>query len=280
MPPFPATVAPSSNTAATTIREASRMQESPIELHQFSHSHFNEKVRWALDYKGVPHVRICYLPGPHVPQIRRLTGQTQVPVLRIDGRSVHGSATILDLLEQRFPSPPLYPADVAARDEALLIQEKLDSQLGPEVRRAAFDATIHDGAYVATMFASEKAAWKQTAYRTAFPLVRTLMKKSMNITPETGRRAAERVTALLDFLAEKASATGYLVGETFTVADLTAAALLGPVALVNHPDMKQSEPMPPRFAALCEGWKDHPGMRWAYEIWRKHRPPRRGVVIA
>jgi glutathione S-transferase len=256
------------------------MQESPIELHQFSHSHYNEKVRWALDYKGIPHVRICYLPGPHVPQIRRISGQTQVPVLRIDGRTVHGSATILETIEQRFPARPLFPAGSAARDEAVALETKLDAELGPEVRRAAFDATIDNAAYVATMFASEKPAWKQAAYRTAFPLVRTLMKKSMNITPETGRRAVERVTVLLDFLAEKSSATGYLVGEVFTVADLTAAALLGPVARVNHPDMKQAEPMPPRFAALCDQWKDHPGMRWAHGIWRKHRPPRRGVIIA
>ena len=105
------------------------MVESPIELHQFSHSHYNEKVRWALDYKRIPHVRINYLPGPHVPQIRRMTGQTEVPVLRIDGRVVHGSATIIDLIEQRFPSPPLYPADAAARHERPL--ERIIRHLKP-----------------------------------------------------------------------------------------------------------------------------------------------------
>ncbi len=102
----------------------------------------------------------------------------------------------------------------------------------------------------------------------------------MNITPETGRRAKERVDALLDFLAEKSAPTGYLVGDSFTVADLTAAALLGPVLLVDHPDMRQPEPRPPRYARLCEEWAAHPAVQWARGIYAKHRPPRRGVVIA
>lgn len=256
------------------------MEESPIELHQFSHSHFNEKVRWALDYKGLPHVRINYIPGPHAPQIRRMTGQNQVPVLRIDGRAVHGSATILDVVEQRFPSPPLYPADPSLRAEALALQTRLDAELGPEVRRAAFETMLDDAAFVVATFASEKAAWKRKAYLATFPLVRNVMRKSMNITPETGRRAQERVTKLLDFLAEKSAKTGYLAGDTFSIADLTAAALLGPVLLVDHPDMKQAEPRPPRFASLCAEWAAHPGMTWARGIWSSHRPPRRGIVIA
>ncbi len=256
------------------------MQESPIELHQFSHSHYNEKVRWALDYKGVPHVRICYIPGPHVPQIRRMTGQAEVPVIRIDGHTIHGSATIIDLLERRFPSPPLYPADAAAREEALALEARLDADLGPEVRRAAFHTMLDDGAFVVATFASEKAAWKRRAYQAVFPLVRVLMKRQMNITPETARHSRDIVEEFLEFLAAKTAATGYLVGDAFTVADLTAAALLAPLALVDHPDMRQAEPRPPRYAALCAQWAPHPAMLWVHDIWRRHRPPRGGVVIA
>jgi glutathione S-transferase len=256
------------------------MQESPIELHQFSHSHYNEKVRWTLDYKDLPHVRICYIPGPHAPQIRSMTGQTETPVLRVDGTTAHGSARIIDLLEQRFPSPPLYPSDPALRDEALAIQARLDAELGVEVRLAVFETTLDSPSFVAATFASEKAPWKRKLYETTFPLTRVVLRKVMDITPENGRRARERVAVLLDYLAEKSAGTGYLVGDGFTVADLTGAALLGPVALVEHPDMRQAEPRPARFSQLCAEWAEHPGMRWAKSIWQKHRPPRRGVVIA
>jgi hypothetical protein len=36
--------------------------ETPV-LFQFTYSHFNEKARWALDLKHVPHVRHSLLPG-------------------------------------------------------------------------------------------------------------------------------------------------------------------------------------------------------------------------
>ena len=255
------------------------MEESPIELHQFSHSHFNEKVRWALDYKGVRHVRINYLPGPHLLQVRRLSGQSLVPVLCMDGRTLAGSASIVDAIEQRFPSPPLYPADPAEREEALTVQAKLDAELGPEIRRAGFACFLDDKSFVVSTFASEKPKWKRKLYKAALPGIRVAMRKSMNITPETGRRAKERVDVLLDFIAEKTAATGYFVGGRFTVADLAAAALLGPAILVDHPDMKQA-PNPPRaFAALCAEWASHPAMQWGQRIWRDHRPASRGIVI-
>jgi hypothetical protein len=45
----------------------------------FSPSHFNEQARWALDWKGLAHTRIAYLPGPHAPQMQRLSGRQPIP---------------------------------------------------------------------------------------------------------------------------------------------------------------------------------------------------------
>src|SRR5258705_41123 len=50
-------------------------------LWHFTVSHFNEKVRWALDFKLIPHVRRALLPVAHLLKIWRMTGQTAVPVL-------------------------------------------------------------------------------------------------------------------------------------------------------------------------------------------------------
>jgi glutathione S-transferase len=38
------------------------MMAVPV-LWQFAFSHFNEKVRWALDWKGIPHVRRSLPPA-------------------------------------------------------------------------------------------------------------------------------------------------------------------------------------------------------------------------
>ena len=37
-------------------------------------SHFNEKVRWALDYKRIPHTRRSMLPGVHQMVLKRKAG--------------------------------------------------------------------------------------------------------------------------------------------------------------------------------------------------------------
>jgi glutathione S-transferase len=68
------------------------MSGTRIVLHQFQQSHFNEKARWGLDWKGLPHRRVSHLPGPHLPQTRRLSGQTATPVLDLDAEVVEKQA--------------------------------------------------------------------------------------------------------------------------------------------------------------------------------------------
>ncbi len=43
------------------------------ELYMFRKSHFNEKARWTLDLKALPHRRIALLPGPHASTDRKST---------------------------------------------------------------------------------------------------------------------------------------------------------------------------------------------------------------
>lgn len=80
-----------------------------IKLYQFCISHYCEKVRWALDYKGVNYQAVNLLPGQHVKTIRELTGaESSVPVLEHDGQIIQGSGQILDYLDQDLSG---YPSD-------------------------------------------------------------------------------------------------------------------------------------------------------------------------
>ena len=81
-----------------------------LKLYQFAISHYCEKIRWALEYKGLNYETVNLLPGQHVKTIRKLTGQaSSVPVLEHDGQVVQGSAAILDYLDQAFPEHSLTP---------------------------------------------------------------------------------------------------------------------------------------------------------------------------
>ena len=98
-------------------------------------SHFNEKVRWALDHKGIAHRRRVLGPN-YLIRAWRATGQGQLPILWLDGRAIHDSTRIIAALEERCPEPALYPADGELRRRALALEDELDEGLGPALRAA------------------------------------------------------------------------------------------------------------------------------------------------
>jgi glutathione S-transferase len=249
------------------------MPEPRLELLQFPYSHYNEKARWALDVKRVPHARRSLLPGPHAPTILRLTGETTVPVMRFGDEIVAGSARIIDELERRFPEPALYPADAALRRRALEIQAWLDDDIGPRVRRGVFAALLQEPAYVCWTFSSERGAPVRALYRALFPLTKIVMKRSMGLTgPASVEDAHAGVKRALDFVASEAGPHGYLVGDAFTVADLTAASLLAPAVMPPDSPMALPLPRPVRVREWLARWATHPGTAWVRDQYRRHRP--------
>lgn len=74
-------------------------------LWQVDVSHYSEKARWALAWKGVEHRRRSPPPGAHMIVALWLTrgaGYT-FPVLSIDGRQIADSTAIIAALEERYP---------------------------------------------------------------------------------------------------------------------------------------------------------------------------------
>ena len=241
------------------------------ELFQFQSSHFNEKARWALDLKQVPHVRTSLLPGPHVLTVKKLTGDTQVPVLRERDRIIAGSAQIIDHLEQTFPTPPLYPEDPALRREALEIQREFDDEVGPAVRVALFFEAM-DADFAVRSFCEDRSPFARAMYRLSFAPVSRLMKSKMKIDAANAAAARERTRKALDFVAERGSANGHLIGNDFTVADLACAALL----MVTVPVGEWGGPAIPRTAKVeswLERWATHPGTTWVEATYRRWRRP-------
>ena len=79
------------------------MQTTTPHLLHFRLSHYNEKVRWALDFKGWPHTREALVPGFHGLRAHWLTGQTELPALVVDGTVLTGSSHIVSEIERRVP---------------------------------------------------------------------------------------------------------------------------------------------------------------------------------
>jgi len=115
-----------------------------MQLHQFRHSAFCEKVRLILAFKGLHADLIEVVPGMGQVALFRLSGQRQVPVL-VDGEEVVADSTEIALyLEQRHPQPPLLPADGSARARVLLMEDWADTALAAGVRQALWQAAVAD----------------------------------------------------------------------------------------------------------------------------------------
>jgi maleylpyruvate isomerase len=76
-----------------------------------------ERVRIALNLKGLPY---DYVSIPSLPpgEYQRINPQGLMPALEVDGRVIAQSGAILQFLEERFPDPPLLPADPVTRAQA------------------------------------------------------------------------------------------------------------------------------------------------------------------
>jgi glutathione S-transferase len=244
--------------------------DTPV-LWQFTSSHFNEKARWALDFKRVPHIRNSLVPGFHVATVKRMTGKTHVPVLKLNGEIFGDSSKIIEALERTFPTPPLYPDDPAERRRALDLEDFFDEELGPYIRRWIFHMILPYPRFVRAAFVNHASLPIRLAQRAMSPLVGPVMRKQMNINPESAEIARVKTIAAMDRLEQQLRPSGYLVGDRFTVADLTAAALLSPIARPPEFPYKSDAALPPEFAKARESLQGHRAFQWTLETYRQHR---------
>jgi len=245
-------------------------------LWQIDYSHYAEKVRWALEYKGVDHVRRSPLPGAHIPIALVLTrgAQPTVPVLQIDGRAIGDSTEIIAALESIHPEPPLYPIDAAERARAIELEDWFDENLGPHARLLSFYELIQEPDVFAEVASQTvpgplgKAKPVVGAYARAFTSIRFGANSD-----EAAERAREAIIVALDKLEEElGKGEGeFLVGDSLSVADITAAALFYPVVLPPEGPLDPSLPRPPALERFRQSLSDRRGFKWVEETFSKHR---------
>ena len=194
-------------------------------------SHYNEKARWALDYKRIPHKRRVPIPGLHGIRASLLTraAQRRLPVLELNGRRIGDSTAIIAALEEHTPKPPLYPHDPLDCARALELEDWFDENLAPPLRRFIWRHTLPDTDAVLAALFMRPSPMRARMLRATAPIARWAVRRDYDITDETAKQARAEVVVAMDRLEAELQPCGYLVGDGFTVADLTAAALFTPV---------------------------------------------------
>jgi glutathione S-transferase len=237
-------------------------------LWQYNFSNFNEKARWALDIKQVAHVRRSLLPTSPRAVLFSLRGT--LPVLDLDGERIVDSTRIVEALERRSPEPALFPEDPPERRRALELEDFFDEHAGHEVRRAAFFELRDEPDYLSAFLTTGRGVATRRLFRAmlSVPGSMAYANRRYRLNAADAARAATTLAAALDRIMAERQPSGYLVGSGFTIADLTAAALLFP--LVWPAELQYEYPDPPP-SPLRDSLAGHPGLDWIRQIYSRHR---------
>jgi glutathione S-transferase len=193
-------------------------------LLQFSTSHYCRKARLALGYKGIEYQVENLTPGRHISKLKPLTGGlSTLPVLlpQESGQPevVADSTRILRYLEKYHPDRSFIPRDETEQQQAWLLEDWLDESIGVATRFVYYDYRAGEGKAIDPALVSQ--------------LVIHVVRWQYKITPATVKLATERLETALQILSTWKT-NPYLVGNSLSVADIAATALLSPLALLPH----------------------------------------------
>jgi glutathione S-transferase len=254
------------------------MSEPPV-LHHLKVSHYNEKVRWALDYKGIPHVRKAAIPGRHRKFARELTGGATAtfPVLVENGYAIGDSSRIIAHLEDTYPDPPLYPRDLDERRRALDLEDFFDEELGPYTRLLLIQHTLPDAGLFLRTFVPGAHGPRLALARAQFPLMRPRVRQMFGIDDETVSHALQKVHFACERFRGELQPNGYLVGDNFSVADLTVASLVAPIVAPRDFPYPQPQGDHPRVEPLRDVLDEYGLLAWTRDMYTRKR--RRSAAI-
>jgi glutathione S-transferase len=201
-------------------------------LLQFSTSHYCRKARLALGYKRLSYQVENLTPGLHALKLKPLTGMTTIPVLlpqQIGQPEAVGDSTrIFHFLDRYQAEPALGLMDAKQNAEVWAIEDWFDESIGVAARFVYYDFRAGEGKQVDPSLSSQAmirvVRWQYGINRVSVELAKERLESAIAF---LGHRWSHEGA-----VTEKAAIEKYLVGDRLTAADLTAAALLSPLALI------------------------------------------------
>lgn len=206
---------------------------NPAVLHQWAISPFCQKVAKALRHKGITFTTIDY-NGILASKVQGLSKAGKVPVLDIDGLRIQDSTKIVRYLDEVYPDlPRLYPTDPQLKVQVELWEDWSDELLYfYEVYLRVSDPDALDAAVAVS--SEGRPAYERVVIK---PLLKAALYMQV-LMQGTGRMAKADVEAEflrhLDRIELVLGATGWLVGDQITIADMAVGAQLGEVVRTSQ----------------------------------------------
>jgi len=240
-----------------------------ITLYQFPISHYCEKIRWALDYKGLEHKTINLLPGLHIKTTTKLAKHSSVPVLTDSEVVLQNSSKIITYLDETYPEKSLTPADEIIQLEALEWEKFVDAEIGVHVRVCCYHILLEHPETVIPFFAHKGPWYGSLLMKLGFSKLKVKMRKMMNINAASFAESKTILNTAVDKIYQHLQNNDFLAGSTFSRADLAAASLLAPLVMPDGYGLNWPKKIPADLQALMDEFKDR--TVWVDEIYKKYR---------
>lgn len=237
-------------------------------------SHYCEKARWALDWLQIPYIEERHVPLFHRLATRPYAGKS-VPVLVAPEDALVDSTDILHYLNGKSNgSRQLYPTEWNLRQEVEEWEELFDSQLGVSARCWAYFYRLNDREAMRRGWCEGTPQIEQMGFAIAFPLMRRIVQKSLNVTTASSATSLEKIREIFDKVSQRLSDDRpYLVGDKFSAADLTFAALSAPTLMPPEHPMKlpQIDAIKSEMVTTIKELRETPAGIYALRLYREHR---------
>jgi glutathione S-transferase len=236
-------------------------------------SHFCEKARWALERAEIDYVEERHLQGFHHFFTMKARGGLTTPVLCFDdGRVISQSSEILRWTDTQLePEDRLYPEDIAARVRT--VEHWLDVTLGPDGRAWLYGQLLESTDLIKQYGLEGIPEFERRSFDVAMTMFKPYIAARIRLQGSNPDISA--VYGIYDEIAARLEdGRPFLIGDRFTAADLTFAALSAPLVLPDRygVELPPLRALPAAMQTKIEDLREHPAGQFALRMIETERP--------
>lgn len=245
-----------------------------LELYQFELSQYSEKVRLILDYKGLEYRKIEVTPGVGQLELFRISGQSQVPVLKDGDTIVADSTEIAFYLEQKYPEKPIIPSDPVEKGQCLLIEQWADESIGLKGRTAIIGALNQNQNFRTSILPKNTPDFVKTLVGAVPSELLDILGTGVGFGGDAVKEAQKGLRQDLEALSLILQHRPYLVSDQPTLADLAVAGLsiilkFPQGSYFNLPEEIRGKGIP----GLADNRAYEPFFSWRDRLYENYRQP-------
>ncbi|MDH5229386.1 MAG: glutathione S-transferase [Gammaproteobacteria bacterium] len=240
-------------------------------LYQFVRSHYCEKARWTLDYKGVKFKVKNLVPGPHISQVRKIAKKTYVPVLHHNHQYIQGSDRIIDYLDELSTENSLTPSAADEAQQARQWEKFAETEIGVPLRLLLYFYLLDEKSKLIGFLAKPGPWYGALFLNLAYKRLSKIMRSTMQINCENAVQAKQQISDALEKIATHLQTHRFLAGDQFSRADMAVCSLLSPMLWGYELQAYGEKYFPEALKEIQQVYRTSPTIQWVADCYESYR---------